>query len=255
VEKPSASTIRACEDRAFRAWPAAACVDTSGWILRYTENGPNRRSNSVCPNLLNDGVSVDGLMIEVESFYEQRGLPARYQISPANEPSDLDDRLQSRGYEIEAPVFVQWASCAGVLSGMPSSNDVHVSDTPNAGWLAVHGTPVKNPEHLIGLNGIFKRINHPKAHAVLNHNGEPAAIALGVYEDGWCGIFCMFTLPAFRGLGLANQILGAMAQWTIEQGGANMYLQVEKDNPVALSFYGSRGFSTAYSYHYRTQFN
>ena len=251
---PILPEIKAGEERAFRAWPAKLNLDVGGWIMRHTTQANNRRTNSVCPKALDGSLSVDDLIKKAELFYGQLGLPVRYQISPACEPSDLDDRLQSLGYEVEAPVLVQWATCEDVLRTTPPPSDVHISDVMDTGWHEVHRDSAKDANDLVGRRDIIERIEARRALVLADHETHAAAKGLGVFESDWCGIFCMHTLPAYRRLGLADRVLAGLADWTKQQGGTHMYLQVEKDNAVARSFYAARGFSTAYCYHYHTRF-
>jgi ribosomal protein S18 acetylase RimI-like enzyme len=61
----------------------------------------------------------------------------------------------------------------------------------------------------------------------------------------------MRTDEAYRRRGIATAILHQLAQWGQTQGAANIYLQVEQDNPTAQRLYENMGFKTLYTYHYR----
>ncbi len=252
--EPTRQNIRAGEHRAFHAWPAEECLDEGGWDLRHTTKARTRRTNSVCPNEMREDVLVDDLIAATEAFYAERALPVRFQISPACEPVDLDERLDSRGYEIEAPTRVQWALCSDVLGATKTSGKVEISDVMSSDWQNVHATSARDADDLTGRIAIIERIVPARGLALSTDNGQPAAIGLGVFDRDWCGVFCMYTLTEFRRRGIADSILAALARWTNDQGGAYMYLQVEEDNLSAQAFYQSRGFSTAYNYHYRTRY-
>jgi len=65
----------------------------------------------------------------------------------------------------------------------------------------------------------------------------------------------MYTLAEARRRGHARTLLAAMAGWALAQGAAHAYLQVERDNPAALTVYRRAGFTTVHGYHYRTLWN
>ncbi len=247
--------IKAAESHAFKAWPAEACVGLGGWVQRRTPGARTRRTNSVCANALSDGYDVDDLIIQVEAFSRLHNLLPRFQISPAVEPSDLDARLEARGYTLEAPTLVQWAKSTDVQNATPEAGDLHNVDTRSTGWNTVHRDASISDEDLSARNAIIDRITAKKALMLVEQDGQAAAIGLGVFEGGWCGIFCMHTLSLYRRRGLADRVLALLVDWTEQQGGTNLYLQVEQDNTIAQSFYAARGFTTAYGYHYRTLFN
>ena len=247
--------IEISERHAFKAWPAEVCVDLGGWVQRRTPGARTRRTNSVYANALLDGYDVDDLITQVEAFYREHDLPPRFQISPTAEPSDLDARLEARGYMVEAPTFVQWANSTDVQNSTPTAGDVQNVDTRSVGWNTVHRDTSISAEDLAARNAIIDRISPATALMLVEQGSQAATIGLGVFEGGWCGIFCMHTLSSFRRQGLADRVLASLVDWSEHQGGANLYLQVEQDNTTAQSFYAARGFTTAYGYHYRTLFN
>jgi ribosomal protein S18 acetylase RimI-like enzyme len=61
----------------------------------------------------------------------------------------------------------------------------------------------------------------------------------------------MHTLAEFRRRGLGRALLEAAARKAVQAGASTLYLQVERDNPAALSFYQNAGFVERYGYHYR----
>ena len=105
------------EAAARDAWPAAQADWVGGWLLRYTY-GITRRANSVWPNGDSHGISeltFDERLNEAELFYAVYDMPARFQISPASRPADLDIVLALRGYQRTAETAVQTAKLSVVL--------------------------------------------------------------------------------------------------------------------------------------------
>ncbi|HMN30694.1 MAG TPA: hypothetical protein PKE45_21255, partial [Caldilineaceae bacterium] len=59
--------------------------------------------------------SLEQKLAQVEAFYAAHQQPARYQISPAAEPADLDQRLAERGYRQLAITAVQATELTNIL--------------------------------------------------------------------------------------------------------------------------------------------
>jgi hypothetical protein len=91
-------------------------VRRDGWRLRATPAVDARRSNSVLPNGDSGEVPLKEKLAIVEDFFGRRGLPVRYQLSPAAEPAGLvDDVLAARGFQIETSADIQVANLAEVV--------------------------------------------------------------------------------------------------------------------------------------------
>jgi len=248
----NSDTISACEERAFRAWPAEGVLRQAGWSIRHDTRSTTRRTRSVLAGHLDETINVDVLLEQTEAFYGNLGLPARFQITPASCPNDLDARLDDRGYLTEAPTVVEWAICHEIDDPGVPSFDIRVMDDASDDWLDTYRCGLAGDLDLNGRRAILKRIRQPKALVELWIGGVVASIGLGVFDSGWLGIFCMFTREEYRAKGYAYQVLGALCRWNLDQGGEYLYLQVEEDNPAARSLYEKYGFIHAYDYHYRT---
>ena len=74
------------EELAANAVAASGVQLVDGWLLRVWPEAPFRRSNAVLPIRCDPG-SLDERLVLVEEFYRRHGLPVRYQISPAVEPT------------------------------------------------------------------------------------------------------------------------------------------------------------------------
>jgi ribosomal protein S18 acetylase RimI-like enzyme len=80
----------------------------------------------------------------------------------------------------------------------------------------------------------------------------PVAVAVGVVEEQWLGLFSLATAPAARRAGIASSLVDELERWAATRGATRTYLQVEASNTAALTFYAARGFHIAHSYHYRS---
>jgi ribosomal protein S18 acetylase RimI-like enzyme len=245
--------VRRLEEFAARAWPAARVEELDGWRLR-ADDGVTRRANSVLANTSADRLPLAEKLARVEQFYARERLPARYQLCPASLPPDLDGMLAARGYRAVAPTAVQVAPLAAVraaaLSGL--ADRARVADRLEDGWFATYcradGFRGAEAER---RGGILRRIARPTGYALLELDGQIAAVGLGVAEGDWVGLFCMATCPEFRRRGAATAVLHALAHWGERHGAAHAYLQVMDDNAPARGLYTRAGFRTLYHYHYR----
>ncbi|HRA35481.1 MAG TPA: GNAT family N-acetyltransferase, partial [Acidimicrobiales bacterium] len=82
-------------------------------------------------------------------------------------------------------------------------------------------------------------------------DGEPAGVGFGVLDQRWLGVFGMGTAPTLRGRGVATAVVRALLDRAAERGATGAYLQVQTDNPVAISLYEGLGFRRDHGYHYR----
>jgi N-acetylglutamate synthase len=245
--------VRRLEEIAARAWPAGRVEELDGWRLR-ADQGVTRRANSVFANVSGGRLPLAEKLARVEEFYARERLPARYQLCPASLPVNLDEALAARGYRSEARTGVQVAPLAGVLAatGTGPACRVRVSDRLEDAWFATYcRADGFRGADAAGREGILRRIFRPTGYALVELDGEVAAVGLGVADEDWIGLFCMATRPEFRRRGAATAVLHALARWGERQGATGAYLQVMDDNAPARSLYARAGFETLYHYHYR----
>jgi ribosomal protein S18 acetylase RimI-like enzyme len=226
--------------------------DLDGWSLRYDESAAWWVS-SVMPHRVGTTGDLPARIGLVEEFYRRHGQPARFQISPAVQPVDLDDLLAGRGYRRESPMSLQTAATEAVIQRLPAAGpQVHVDDHPTEDWFqvwyATHGAggdPV--PERRM-----LYRVGSPVGYGYAMSGGAVVAVGRAVADTGWAGVFGMATLPAARGRGAGRSVLAALARWAADHRAAHLYLQVENGNTAARGLYGGAGFGELCRYHYRT---
>lgn len=240
------------EEVAFRAWPAAEVSDLGGWRLRFAD-GVTRRANSVWPNAIRGEMPIEQRFDWVEEWYAERKVPARYQVTAACQPPDLDQRLAERGYALEAPVSVQTVALAEFrMAGQPPQILTRVLPVPDEDWIRVSYGHGRFAEAKDAYLGILRRMEDRGGFALARWKGRPVAIGIGVVEGDWLGIFGMATVPEARRRRAATAVLGALVAWAAGRGATRAFLQVEKDNAAALALYAACGFSESHPYHYRT---
>ena len=235
--------VRNLEERAFAAWPAEEVRSLGPWRLRYTQ-GTTRRANSVW---MDGGSDLEPMVDEAERFYRTRGQPPLFQVSPLA-PSGLDDLLAGRGYAADAPVAIEVAAVEAVAAAGDGRGrierrlqDPWFEVAVRARFAAV--APV--------YRALLERIGDRALYALVEDDGHPAAVGLGVVHGEWMGVFNMVTAPDHRRRGLARSVLSALAAGARERGAARLYLQVERANAAARALYAGAGFAEVYGYHYR----
>jgi GNAT superfamily N-acetyltransferase len=257
MTRPRTETVRLLDELRVNATAATTEQLVDGWLLRAAPEYPFRRCNSTLP-YAGDRIGLETRITIVESFYRDRALPVRFQMSPAALPTGLDDVLETHGYEIEEPTLVLLADTARVIDHTTSADaaDVAVGDGIDEYWVAEYASAYGEDEtardRLRAYGHLLRRLGPAVGTAVLTVDAQPAAVGLGVLEREWAGVYAMGTRPEARRRGAATAVLHALTRWAQERGATRTYLHVEATNDGARQLYTRAGFETAYRYHYRT---
>lgn len=248
---PNAETILRVEEAAVNAVPPLVMQVVDGWRLRY-HHGVTRRGNSVWPNAQNGRLCVEEKVELVETFYRRRSSPARFQICPAAQPTQLPALLTDRGYVKTDSTHVQIAPIRQTVALAGQSLwTTQVEAVASPAWLAAYAEGERvGGESMVWRQAIFDGIGPPAGFAITYVGGEVAAVGLGVAEEEWVGLFNVVTLPNFRRQGAALAMMTALGQWGESLAASRFYLQVRQDNLGAQAFYARLGFATLYDYCY-----
>ena len=200
-------------------------------------------------------IDLESKLSAVESFYGELAVPVRYQITPASQPHLLEALLLARGYTTDSPTAVQTCPLrALVVVPMPPGISIEITPGPTGTWWATWQSSLGiNPIRATAVDALFRRILPAKAFATVSIDDIAAAVALGVLEDRWLGIFNMATVPALRRRGAGRTALAALARWAAERGATTGYLQVDLDNQPATRLYRDAGFIESFRYVYLTR--
>ena len=96
----------------------------------------------------------------------------------------------------------------------------------------------------------WKRVIPQQCYAALKIDGHRIAYGRGVIEKGYVGIYGVFVDKKYRRLGYGEILTKALMAYGKEKGCHMAYLQVEDDNPIAVSLYEKIGFEEQYQYWY-----
>lgn len=244
--------IRAIEEVAADAVPAAVVERLDGWRLRFNF-GVKRRPNSVLANADGGEMGLTAKLERAEAFYAAHGLKARFQLCPASVPAGLDAVLEARGY-----------------ARAPEAVCVQVADLKDIRFPAVGPVLLEQPTQTFldlycdieGLTGVKAEAFRDmltklpgEAVFALAHDVEdrPAAVGVGVAHGGRLGLFNIATHPDARRQGLASAVVGELCRWGKRKGLSEAYLQVAMGNLGARAVYERLGFRTLYEYFYLEQ--
>ncbi|HEY9472719.1 MAG TPA: GNAT family N-acetyltransferase [Mycobacteriales bacterium] len=248
--------VLALEAVAALGWPAPDTERIGGWLLRAGAGFTNR-ANSVLP-LDDPGLPAPVALARVESWYDARGLPARFQL-PLPVRADLDTELHQRGYLAHDPTYVLTAGLPAVLgaaAGDPGSTPVPPGDLttrlasePDPEWLTGYhhrGAPDLPPV------AVQIMTSHPRVvFASSVRDGQTLAVARAVVDQDWVGLTALEVREDQRRQGLASRLLRAVLEWADTQGASRIYLQVAQTNIGALALYDRLGFARHHQYRYR----
>jgi hypothetical protein len=129
------SQIIELEQVASNAWVAEENERFGGWLLR-ANGGVTRRANSVLP-IGPPPPPLDDAIEKVISFYKDRNLIPRFQMTEASKPIELDRDLSERGFSVGLQVEVHTAAINHLVQTEPAI-DVLVSNNISDGWMSVY---------------------------------------------------------------------------------------------------------------------
>lgn len=243
------------QEVAANAWPASMTQVVDGWRLRTTPGVEARRSNSVLSLEDAGRMPLEDKLALVDEFYAERGLPVRFEVSPATVPAGLDEVLAARGFEIELDIDIMVGDLAEVAShsSKPGGPDVIVEATPSEAWLDTMLGVTARGERETLRDAVLDRIAPPARYASVADGDRTIAVGMSVREREWLGIFSMATLPEARRRGAATAILHALTSTGLREGATRTYLQTDIGNAASHALYEDIGFTTAYRYHYRVR--
>ncbi|QJW47917.1 GNAT family N-acetyltransferase [bacterium BFN5] len=242
--------IRFIEELAANSWPAHIQQRLGTWRLRANMN-VTRRANSVYTN---GAYPEHGEWLDVvEDFYRRQALAPCFCVSEAS-PIELEGILDSRGYSKIFECYVMIASCNKVLEQTRESDRFicELAGEASREWvddfMRFEGY---SSDRYQGYRHIFSAMPPQKAFASLYDQGILIACGTVVAERGWAGLSNIVVDQEHRGKGAASVLLHSLANWALSKGADQLYLQVLKENALALSLYHKLGFTPLFEYHYR----
>jgi ribosomal protein S18 acetylase RimI-like enzyme len=234
-----------------QGWPAEAKTELDGWVVRRNR-GVTRRANSVLP--ASAPFDLERALDYVENLYQAHDITPCFHVSPAVQPTDLDERLEARGYVVQTPTLVQCADAADLLDRLPAAPaDVNISSAPDDAWMDAwwridgHG----GPDEQAAARQILNRGR--ALYATIPAAGPVKAIGRLALVDDWAGLYCLAVDERFRRQGLALAVIRSLVEQALSVGVRRIFLQVVAANEPARALYDRLGFRTVSQYHYRVK--
>ena len=95
----------------------------------------------------------------------------------------------------------------------------------------------------------YNKINKIKYVVVAYENEKPVCCgAIKEYEPGIMEVKRMYTLPEYRGKGIATKVLIELEKWTRELGYDKCILETGKKQPEAIALYAKNGYKLIPNY-------
>jgi ribosomal protein S18 acetylase RimI-like enzyme len=236
------------EEASLNAWPALQQILFDGWILRFAK-GYTKRANSVNP-LYGNSLDIHEKVDVCEELYEKRGLRPVFRLTPFSSPPDIDQVLESRGYQEADPTYVLHLDLTDrKILPLPSS-ELRVEELDDWMDLFCQFSETSMEKHQTHKE-ILKSIPFERLLVSLLDSGQPVACGLGVLEGRYFGLFDLITDLGHRNKGYGTQLVSNLLRWAQEQGARHAYLQVMSLNQPARQLYAKFGFETVYQYWYR----
>ncbi len=226
------SEIRALEHAASFAWPGVEQQWLNGWFAR-AGLGATSRANSAVP--LDLSAQISGLPGVID-WYRSRGLVPWL---------SLPERL----LPVRASVIKHTRVMVRDLPGAERpdrSADLALTllPHPDPAWLALYGreVPVEVLTAVIDGAATFASI----AGTAVGRGAVTTA------PDGarWLGISAVRVADGRRRHGQGRTVCSALLDWGAAQGAQRVYVEVLKDNDVAIALYASMGFRLHHSHRY-----
>jgi GNAT superfamily N-acetyltransferase len=89
----------------------------------------------------------------------------------------------------------------------------------------------------------YNTLQHISNAVVLYDNDTPVGCgAIKAYDENSAEVKRMYTLPAYRGKGVAMTVLAELERWATELGYETCVLETGKRQPEAIALYGKSGY-------------
>lgn len=253
LTKITSAEIRFLEQVTFNALPALRTFFVDGWVVRLA-NQYTRRANSVNPIFTPHENDTRQQIKACESIYSAHNQDTIFKMTVGVQPSNLEEILDEQDYQ-PTPDYTLVQTCnLNTFSDFTEKNDVQVQiDTqPSQGWFDAYCTLNNLPKiHRSTMWQILQSISLPINFIRLEIDQEIVAVALGVCEQDYVGLFDFVVVEKQRRQGLGSYLLQNLMYWGKKQGANTAYLQVVGTNYPAQALYDKYGFATVYAYWYR----
>ena len=236
------------EELALNAHPALQTQFYDGWVLRFA-NGYTKRANSINP-LYSYELDLHEKIEQCEKKYTAHGLPAVFKLTDGSDPS-IDKALDERGYITTDRDHIMHVA---LQDSMTKSTDCMISRYADDEWSNAYN----NFKHFTEKDystakQILENTKSTMLCGRLEKNGASVACGTSVVDRGYAILLNVVVDEPFRGKGYGKEICESLLAEATRIGAHTAFLQVMKDNHVAIGLYRKMGFKPLYSDWYRVK--
>ena len=220
---------------------------------------PPRRAWSLGPVTLRDGggggkrvsaATVKGHATETEIAQAEAAMEAKGDLPLFrlhDEDTDLDRRLEARGYQVIDPTVFH----AAPIDRLRRPDQAPLDAIASAARLGIHADIWADGGIGPARLAIMDRASEPKAWLLGRKDDRAAAAGFVSISDGIAMVHALETVPRFRRRGVARAMLARAAKWGASHGAQVLALAVTAGNTPANALYASLGMQRCGGYHYR----
>jgi N-acetylglutamate synthase len=233
------------ERHALSGWLADS-EPLGDWTLRAA-GGFTGRANS-CHAVGDPGVPMPAAAERIIGYAAAHRIPPMTMVVDG---SPEEQALRGLGWvDTYVPTEVLVARLADVLGERSTPDGVRLTETLEDLWLAAYARSRPQPPDPTVVHRILEG-HPPRAFAaVVPARGSAVAIGRGHVHEAWLGVAAVWVDPQHRRRGLATAIMTALGHWAARRGARYVYVQVDRENDVALTAYQRLGFRVHHGYRY-----
>ncbi|OED46440.1 GNAT family N-acetyltransferase [Rhodobacteraceae bacterium (ex Bugula neritina AB1)] len=221
-------------------WPPAASRELGPVTLREGQGGGSRVSAATV-----QGTAADADIAAAEAAMRAMGQACLFMIRDGE--TELDARLEARGYAVKDPVNL-WVCPVAQLTDVPVPRvTAFCIWEPLAIQREIWEQGGIGPERL----AVMHRVQAPKTGLLGRHKDKPAGAGFVAIHDDAAMVHALEILPHQRRCGMGAWMMRQAAFWAAEHGAAELAVLCTKGNEGANALYASLGMECAGEYHYR----
>ncbi|MEP5155546.1 GNAT family N-acetyltransferase [Planktotalea sp.] len=235
-------SIETLYDVCAQTWPAAVETQVGPWTIRDGQGGGQRTSAATVQGTF--GLADLDL---AERAMRSLGQDALFMVREGE--TELDDMLESQGYQIKDPVNV-YACPINVLT------DVEI---PRVTAFSIW-EPLQIMRDIWAKGGItearvnvMERSNCVKTGLFSRWNEKPGGTGYAAIHEGIAMVHALEILAHQRGKGVGKWMMRRAAFWAQDHGATDMSVICTKGNDAANALYTSLGMTLIGGYHYRVK--
>jgi N-acetylglutamate synthase len=246
-------TIESIEQATLKAVKPAKIASVLGWLVPLDFGNVNR-ANSAVP-LQHQRFNLAQVQ-PIESIFGAAGLASRFRLPLTEQAKPFIAHLESQGYVMSGPTFVQNALVANVLTNANQRRidttvvlQTDVFESPDPEWPSLFNEPGKPDGYGLSRVQVMHRAETGRYFST-RHNGKLIACGMAAFDDGWVSVHGMRTHADYRRQGLASEIIRNMMLMAQSREITKTFLQVEAENFGAQAVYQRLGYSNVWTYAY-----